>query len=72
MPIPLASKLPYSRASNCLPGVLQYEPLALSNTQRRLKNRTALVPILNLDEYRFRTVIDWIEFRVQLARPTQA
>lgn len=72
MPIPLASKLPYSRASNCLPGVLHYEPLALGNTQRRLKNRTALVPILNLDEYRFRAVIDWIEFRVQLARPTQA
>ena len=30
------------------------------------------MPTLNMDEYRFRAVIDCIEFRVQLARPTPA
>ncbi|RJE80013.1 hypothetical protein DWB67_09985 [Paracoccus sp. JM45] len=52
--------------------MLHYKPVALGNTQRRLNDRIALVPIVDLDAYRFHAVIDWVEFRIHLGRPTQA
>lgn len=52
--------------------LLDHDLLSLKNTQRRLAGRLALVPKIDLDAYRFRAVIDWIEFRVYLGRTTQA
>lgn len=50
---------------------LAHDLLPLAKVQRRLAGRVAMVPVVELSAYRFRAVIDWIEFRVHLARSTQ-
>ncbi|WP_031323448.1 hypothetical protein [Rhodobacter capsulatus] len=51
---------------------LEHEVRVLTNTQRRLAGRVAMVPKVDLDAYRFQAVYDWIEVRFHFARPTQA
>lgn len=50
---------------------LEHDLTPLAKVQRRLAGRVAMVPVVNLSAYRFRALIDWIEFRVHLARATQ-
>lgn len=70
MSLPTTAILPYMKSSQ--PGVvLEHKPVALPNTQRRLVGRTALVPDLDLVQYRFRAVYDWVEFEMTFARSTQ-
>lgn len=70
MPFPTSAILPSSRPSQLLR--LEHELFSLPNIQRRLAGRSALRPVIDLDRYRFRAVIDWIRFRVHFDRRTQA
>lgn len=63
----LRSKKPTARSYR-----LHHELRPTDSTQRRLLDQKVLVPAINLDAYRFRAVIDWIEFRIHLGRVTQA
>ena len=63
--------LPYAKTSKP-PLVLEHDLVDLTNSQRRLVDRQVLMPEIDLDAYRFRAVIDWIELRLELGRPTQA
>jgi hypothetical protein len=62
----LRSKKPTARSYR-----LHFDLLETNSIQRRLRHQKVLVPAINLDTYRFRTVIDWIEFRIHLGRVTQ-
>jgi hypothetical protein len=71
MPLPTAATLPYAKTSTP-PLTLHHTLLPLENKQARLAGRSALVPDVSIEDYRFRAVIDWIEIQVHLGRPTQA
>lgn len=52
-------------------GYLDYEFIELENKQKRLIGRKALKPVISIDDYTTRAVIDWIEIKVLLNRKTQ-
>lgn len=70
MTLPTTAVLPY-RKTPMPPLDLPHRLVALGNTQARLRDRHMLVPDVDLAAYRFRAVIDWIEFRVQFGRGVQ-
>lgn len=53
------------------PLTLEHHSAVTGNSQRRLAKRTVLTPAIDLGDYRFRAVIDWIEFRLHFGQPTQ-
>lgn len=66
LPVPLlAKKVP------TLIGHLEYARVELSNKQKRLTGRYALRPIIDLNRFKTRAVIDWLTLGVLLERPTQ-
>ena len=70
MALSTTAKLPFSNPSK--PALdLRHTEVALDKKQRRLLARTTLQPEINLENYQFCAVIDWIEFRVHLGRGTQ-
>lgn len=70
MKLPTTAFLPTAKTPT-IPLVLDHDVVALSKVQRRLSGRIALAPKIDLDSYRFRTLVDWIEFRIHLGRPSQ-
>lgn len=52
-------------------GHLDYKRVALGKKQKRFAERYALVPDIDLNAFRTRAVIDWIEIAVLLDRSTQ-
>lgn len=70
MTLPNTALLPTAKIPT-VPQILHHDAVALDKVQRRLSGRTVLVPRVNLNAYRYRALIDWIEFRVHLGRPTQ-
>ncbi|MBL4927779.1 hypothetical protein [Fuscibacter oryzae] len=70
MTLPTLAALPAGKPSSTSYH-LAHDLMPVSNVQRRLAGRNKMVPAVNLDAYRFRTVIDWIEFRVEFGRMTQ-
>lgn len=71
MNIPTTAELPFS-ATGASTRTLPHDLVPLDSTQRRLMNRVKLVPVVDIEDFRFRAVVDWIEFRVHLGRTTQA
>jgi hypothetical protein len=53
------------------PLTLEHHSAVTGSSQRRLAKRTVLTPAIDLGNYRFRAVIDWIEFRLHFGQPTQ-
>jgi hypothetical protein len=51
---------------------LSFAPATLKHKQPRLRERVSLEPALDLDNFRCRAVMDRIEVRFRIARPTQA
>lgn len=49
---------------------LGYRILGHGLTQRQFRNRKVIKPCLDLDEYRFAALIDWIEIRFRTSRST--
>lgn len=70
MKLPSLAPLPYGKI-DAEPLLLQHLEVSLPNAQKRLAGRVALKPDVNLERFRFRAVIDWIEFKVHLGRITQ-
>ena len=68
--LPTTAHLPFADPTK-VPGQLDHAEVSLKNKQCRLQCRSALIPQIDLEKYRFRAVIDWIEFRVHLGRGTQ-
>lgn len=71
MTLPTEAELPYAKTATA-PLTLTHAVVALKNTQARLAGRLALLPDVSLEDYRFRAVTDWLQFRMHLGRPTQA
>ncbi|WP_207099692.1 hypothetical protein [Paracoccus shandongensis] len=70
MNIPTIAPLPsFHHLKNALN--LSHDLVAINSTQRRLIDRMTMRPVIDLDAYRFRAVIDWIEFKVHFGRRTQ-
>ena len=53
------------------PVLLTYVEEPLRSSQARFTSRTTLTPQIELDAYRCRAVIDWIDIHFELSRPTQ-
>lgn len=53
------------------PVELGYAEETLRSTQRRFLDRTVLRPLINLDAYRWASVVDWIDIEFELGRPSQ-
>jgi hypothetical protein len=53
------------------PVILGYRPRPCPAKQTRFADRTALAPDIDLGAYVCRAVIDWVQIRVHLKRPTQ-
>lgn len=53
------------------PVALSYAETTLRSSQARFINRTTLTPQIDLGAYQCRAVIDWIDIRFELSRPTQ-
>lgn len=70
MILPTIADLPTAKRRS-IPMVLHHDACAVEKRQRRLLGRTALVPRVDLERFRFHAVIDWIEFRVCIGRNTQ-
>ncbi|MCW7546273.1 hypothetical protein N7I30_21100 [Aurantimonas litoralis] len=58
--------------SNRLPVSLSYSEQSLLNSQARLAGRYTLVPDVNLEAFRRKAVIDWVDLGFWLERETQA
>lgn len=71
MTLPLTAWLPTS-SGQTPPVRLPHAQITLSNRQPRLLGRQALKPDLDLEDYQFHAVIDWIELKLHLGRMTQA
>ncbi|MEN0118292.1 MAG: hypothetical protein AAGD15_16290 [Agrobacterium cavarae] len=52
-------------------GQLDYRRSKLTRTQARFAGRFAIQPVINLEEFKTKAVIDWISLRFSLARATQ-
>lgn len=70
MTFPTDAILPYAQPGKASL-ILKHRLEKLKNTQARLRGKIALVPDVDLDTYRFRAVVDWIEFGMQFARGVQ-
>jgi hypothetical protein len=64
------ASLPFAK-QNTKPHSLDHGIGTTGSSQRRLARRIVLSPAVDLADYWFRAVIDWIEFRLHLGRPTQ-
>ncbi|RMC34403.1 hypothetical protein [Paracoccus alkanivorans] len=64
------AQLPFRKVT-CDPYNLEFEARLLDKRQRRFTGKFCLAPRLDLNGYRFRAVIDWIEFEVKFDRGTQ-
>ncbi|MDM7979029.1 MAG: hypothetical protein QUV71_01645 [Rhizobium sp.] len=53
------------------PVTLQYVEETLRGSQRRFEGRTVLRPQIDLDAYRWASVVDWIDVEFILSRPSQ-
>jgi len=53
------------------PVTLQYAEETLRSSQRRFEGRTALRPLIDLDAYRWASVVDWIDVEFVLGRRSQ-
>lgn len=53
------------------PVTLQYVEETLRGSQRRFEGRTLLRPQIDLDSYRWASVVDWIDVEFVLGRPSQ-
>ena len=71
MHLPTIAILPFAKSPATPPLMLNHDAVALKNSQARLRGRTALVPDIDLGSWKFRAVIDWIEFRMHFSRGTQ-
>ncbi|NYS26798.1 hypothetical protein HUK65_17670 [Rhodobacteraceae bacterium 2376] len=70
IPIPTIADLPFAKTPT--PALqLPHRLVPVSFTQARLRGRQMLVPDLDLGAYRFRALIDWIEFRMRFSRGVQ-
>ena len=70
MTLPTIAVLPYAKTPTP-PLDLPHKLVALGNPQARLRDRHMLVPDVDLAAYRFRALVDWIEFRVRFGRGVQ-
>ncbi|OWY08735.1 hypothetical protein B6V74_13005 [Thioclava sp. F42-5] len=70
MTFPTTAQLPFFK-TQALPLELPHRLERLENKQRRLAGRFSLVPVIDLNSYRFHAVYDWISFKMHLGRPTQ-
>lgn len=71
MNVPLKASLP-SLNRPAEPLYLEHYIALTKSTQRRLQNRCQLVPLVNLNAYRFKAVVDWVEIALHFGRATQA
>ena len=53
------------------PVTLQYAEETLGGSQRRFEGRTVLRPTIDLNAYRWASVVDWIDVELVLGRPSQ-
>jgi len=53
------------------PVVLEYTEETLRSAQKRFWGRTALRPLIDLDAYRWASVVDWIDVEFELGRRSQ-
>lgn len=53
------------------PVALSYAETTLRSSQARFVSRTTLTPQIDLDAYQCRAMIDWIDIRFELSRPSQ-
>lgn len=53
------------------PVELEYAEETLRSSQKRLRGRTALRPLIDLNAYRWTSVLDWIDVEFELGRPSQ-
>jgi hypothetical protein len=67
MPLPTNAYLPYGKARRAALKLHFIEHKGKQG-QKRQDGRTALTPEINLRDYRFRAVVDWIKFRVTYMR----
>lgn len=70
MPLPTTATLPFAKTP-ALEMELPHKLIPLRHTQARLRGRQMLVPDIDLAAYRFRALIDWIEFRMRFNRGVQ-
>lgn len=63
--------VPFAKTPGRPPLRLGFREMRDLGLQRRLRGRVALVPAVDLDAYRFRAVIDWIEIGLGLKAPQQ-
>ncbi len=50
---------------------LEFVEVACTKAQPRFAGRSMLKPLINLDDFRFRAVIDWVDVRITLKQVTQ-
>lgn len=66
-----SAHLPYAKATLPKSEILEYRLVQLQNIQRRLQDRDALEPVIDLASFECRSVIDRIVIRLHSGRPTQ-
>lgn len=66
----ITTEMPFKK-SQAQPEVLTFREEDIHRTQARLKGRTALIPEIDLNTYRFHAVIDWVKLRFVVGRNTQ-
>jgi len=70
MNLPTNAILPYAKPDQ--PSLtLTHSLYPLPSSQARLRGRIALVPDVDLNAYRFRALVDWVEFKMQFGRGVQ-
>lgn len=69
MPFPTSAILTLRQSTTRY--TLPHDLAPLTSTQARLKGRSVLTPAIDLDAYRFRAVVDWIEIECHFASVTQ-
>lgn len=70
MRLPTIADLPYGKEEKP-PVRLQFVEVACKGSQARLVGRSALEPKLDLGDFTFRAVVDWVDIRVTLKQVTQ-
>jgi len=66
----ISTPLPYLKSIRA-PGALTFVAKQTTLKQVRVKDRIIFEPVIDLDAFRFHAVIDWIDVKVALGRPTQ-
>lgn len=70
VPLMTTALLPYGKSDEA-PLPLSFTESYRKLTQKRYAGRVALVPVIDLAEFMFKAVIDWVTIRVNLKRVTQ-